>query len=123
MSYIDAALAPQRNTGQIKIHGPQAFAGMLKAGQLAAEALDMLTPYVVPGVTSKRLDDLAYQFACDHNAYPATLFYMGFPASIFTERKSGGEGKRVFACVSRVAGRMNKKKQKNEKDMLRDVVT
>jgi len=84
LSYIDAALAPQRNTGQIKIHGTQAFAGMLKAGQLAAEALDMLTPYVVPGVTTKRLDDLAYQFACDHNAYPATLFYMGFPASICT---------------------------------------
>ena len=84
MSYIDATLAPQRNTGQIKLHGPQSFAGMLKAGQLAAEALDMLTPYVVPGVTTRRLDDLAYEFACDHGVYPATLYYMGFTGSICT---------------------------------------
>jgi len=84
LSYIEAALAPKRNTGQIKLHGPEAFAGMAKAGQIAAEALDMLAPYVVPGVTTKRLDDLAYEFARDHNAYPATLFYMGFTGSICT---------------------------------------
>lgn len=81
MNYIDATLAPNRNTGQIKLHGQEAFAGMRVAGQLAAEALDMLTAYVVPGVTTQRLDDLAYQFACDNNAYPATLFYQGFKAS------------------------------------------
>lgn len=81
MNYIDAISAPNRNTGQIKLHGPAAFAGMRAAGQLAAEALDMLAPYVVPGVTTKRLDDLAYEFACDNNAYPATIFYQGFNAS------------------------------------------
>jgi len=84
LSYIDAALAPQRNTGQIKLHGPEAFAAMARAGKLAAEALDMLAPFVVPGVTTKRLDDLAYEFAMDHEAYPATLFYQGFRGSICT---------------------------------------
>ena len=42
MSYVDAALAPQRKTGQIKLHGSAAFEGMRKAGQLVAECLDML---------------------------------------------------------------------------------
>ena len=37
MTYVDAALAPLRKTGQIKLHGPSAFAGMRKAGRLAAE--------------------------------------------------------------------------------------
>ena len=37
MTYVDAAVTPLRKTGQIKIHGPAAFAGMRKAGQLAAE--------------------------------------------------------------------------------------
>ena len=38
--------------GAIRLHGPEAFAGMRKAGQLAAAALDMLTPHVKPGVTT-----------------------------------------------------------------------
>ena len=36
MSYVDAALAPQRKTGQIKIHGAAAFESMRRAGRLAA---------------------------------------------------------------------------------------
>lgn len=34
--------APEGRTGAIKLHGPAAFAGMHKAGRLAAETLDML---------------------------------------------------------------------------------
>ncbi|MEJ2434065.1 MAG: type I methionyl aminopeptidase, partial [Pseudolabrys sp.] len=34
MTYVDATDAPLRKTGQIKLHGPEAFAGMRKAGQL-----------------------------------------------------------------------------------------
>jgi hypothetical protein len=36
MTYVDAACAPLRKTGQIKIHGAAAFEGMRKAGRLAA---------------------------------------------------------------------------------------
>ena len=53
MSYVDAALAPQRKTGQIKLHGPAAFEGMRKAGRLVAECLDMLTGEIGPGVVFK----------------------------------------------------------------------
>src|SRR5262249_58759599 len=56
MSYIDAATAPMRKTGHVKIHGPEAFAGMRKAGQLAAECLDMLVPEVRAGVTTDHID-------------------------------------------------------------------
>ena len=36
-AFIDASEAPPRATGQIKLHGPEAFEGMRKAGQLAAQ--------------------------------------------------------------------------------------
>ena len=70
--------------GVIRLHGPEAFAAMRKAGQLAAAALDMLTPHVRPGVTTQHLDDLIFQFALDHNALPATLNYRGYTKSICT---------------------------------------
>ena len=38
MTYVDAAVAPLRKTGQIKLHGPAAFEGMRKAGRLVADA-------------------------------------------------------------------------------------
>jgi len=78
MNYIDAALAPQRNTGEIKLHGPEGFEGMRKAGQLTAAALDLAADHAKPGVTTARLDDLIYEFAGDHGAVPATLFYRGY---------------------------------------------
>ncbi len=43
--------APGGRTGAIKLHGPAAFAGMHRAGRLAAETLDMIAPHMVPGVT------------------------------------------------------------------------
>src|SRR5262249_49027916 len=75
MSYVDAAVAPLRKTGQIKLHGPAAFDAMRKAGQLAAECLDMLTDEIRPGVPTERIDRLGFEFALDHDATPATLMY------------------------------------------------
>ncbi len=68
----------------VKLHGADAFAGMRKAGQLAAAALDMLTPHVRPGVRTDFLDDLVLDFALANNAIPAPLNYRGFPRSICT---------------------------------------
>lgn len=84
MTFVEADLAPGRKTGHIKLHGPEAFAAMRKAGRLAAQALDMLTPHVVPGVSTDKLDRLAFDFAMDHKAYPAPLSYRGYPKSICT---------------------------------------
>ena len=53
MNYIDAAFAPLRKTGQIKLYGPEAFAGMRKAGRLVAECLDQLADLVKPGLPTE----------------------------------------------------------------------
>ena len=54
------------------------------AGRLAAEALDYITPHVVPGETTGQLDKLCYDFVTKAGAVPAPLNYRGFPASICT---------------------------------------
>ena len=69
-------------TGQIKIHGAEDFAGMRAAGKLAAECLDMLSPYVVPGVLTDELDRLAREFILDHGALPACLGYRGYTKTL-----------------------------------------
>ena len=84
MSYVDAATAPMRKTGHVKIHGPEAFAAMRRAGRLAAECLDMLVAEVKPGVTTDHIDRLAFEFAMDHRAMPATLMYRGYGKSTCT---------------------------------------
>ena len=78
MALVDDLFEAPVRTGHIKIHGPQGFAGMRAAGRLAAECLDMLTPYVKPGVTTVELDRLAREFTLDHGALPACLYYRGY---------------------------------------------
>src|SRR5215470_5778025 len=84
MTYVDAAAAPLRKTGQIKLYGPEGFAGMRRAGGLVAECLDMLAGEVRPGVSTSRLDTLAFDFAMDHGALPATLMYRGYTKATCT---------------------------------------
>jgi len=84
MTYAQAADAPLRNNGMIKLHTPDDFAGMRAAGCLAAEALDAIVPLVEPGVTTESLDDAAYRFIIERDAIPAPLNYRGFPKSICT---------------------------------------
>ena len=84
MSFVDAAQAHGRKTGQIKLHSAADFEPMRRAGWLAAEALDLLTPMVKPGVMTAALDQFAFQFGMDHRAYPAPLGYRGFRKSICT---------------------------------------
>ncbi len=82
--YIAAELAPTANTGQIKLWGEEAFEGMRRAGRLAAEALDMVSAHVRPGVSTGELDELIFDFTTAHGAVPAPLYYRGFPRSICT---------------------------------------
>ncbi len=84
MSNVEVSRLRTRTGGEIRRHGPNAFAGMRKAGRLAAEALDMITPFVQPGVTTEELDVRVLEFALDHNAVPAPLNYRGFPKAICT---------------------------------------
>ena len=83
MNNLDLSRSQLRES-RIKLHGPEAFEGMHKAGQLAAQALDMLVPHVEPGVSTERLDDLVVEFALAHGAIPAPLHYRGFPKATCT---------------------------------------
>ena len=74
----------EAKNGVIKLHGPEAFEGMRKAGRLAAEILDALAPHVQPGVTTQELDDLVYRHMRDAGAIPATLGYRGYTHSCCT---------------------------------------
>ena len=81
MSMSEVLDAEFRN-GEIKIHGPEDFEGMRAAGRIAAECLDMLIPYVQPGVVTDHLDRLAREFTLDHGALPACLFYKGYGKTV-----------------------------------------
>ena len=71
-----------RRSGQIRLHGPEDFAAMRKAGALTAEALDLVGPLVKPGTTTASLDRFLFEFARDHGAYPAPLNYRGYRKSV-----------------------------------------
>jgi methionyl aminopeptidase len=84
MPFVSSVEVAGRKAGHIKLHGPEAFAGMRRAGQLAAEALDVLTKHVRPGTTTEALDTLVFDFAIAHDAYPAPLDYRGYRKSVCT---------------------------------------
>lgn len=72
------------NLADVIIHEPEDFEGMRKAGRLAAQTLDYLTPFVKIGVTTEEINQLCHQFIVDHGAIPAPLGYRGFPKSVCT---------------------------------------
>src|SRR3954462_1042619 len=67
--------------GTIKLHGPEAFEGMRRAGRLAAEILDALVPHVVPGVWRQGVADIVYNLTLEGGGIPATLGYRGYTKS------------------------------------------
>src|SRR3954465_8441078 len=62
----------EAKSGIIKLHGPDGFEGMRRAGRLAAEILDALVPHVVPGVSTQELDDIVHKMTLDAGGVPAT---------------------------------------------------
>lgn len=57
---------------------------MRRSGQLAAATLDYITPHVVPGVSTERLNQLCHDFMTERGAIPAPLNYKGYPKSVCT---------------------------------------
>ena len=76
VSGLDAPVQPK--SGVIKLHDEAGFAGMRRAGRLAAEILDALVPHVAPGVPTAELDRIAVQHMTAAGAVPATLGYRGY---------------------------------------------
>jgi methionyl aminopeptidase len=70
---------------QVSIKTPDEIEKMRVAGRLAADVLQMIEPYVRPGVTTGELDTRCHEFIVNHQlAVPAPLNYRGFPKSICT---------------------------------------
>lgn len=77
----------------VSIKTPEDFTKMRIAGRLAAEVLDMISPYIKPGVTTGEIDRICHNYIVNvQKAVPAPLFYpsydphdpAAFPKSICT---------------------------------------
>ena len=80
--YVDKP-APERFTGS-EVKDAETIERMRVAGRIAAQALQEVGKNVVPGVTHDELDRIGHEFLLDHDAYPSTLGYRGFPKSLCT---------------------------------------
>ena len=68
---------------KINLKNQDQVAQMRIAGQLAAEVLEMITPFVVPGVSTEDLDKRCYDFIVnEQKAIPANVGYNGFEKTI-----------------------------------------
>lgn len=69
----------------VTIKTPEEIEKMRVAGRLAAEVLQMIEPYVKPGVSTDELNDICHEYIVNtQKAIPAPLNYHGFPKSICT---------------------------------------
>ncbi|MFO7804978.1 MAG: type I methionyl aminopeptidase [Paracoccaceae bacterium] len=62
----------------IRIYDPADFAGMNRAGRLAAQILDDIAAHVVPGQTTAKLDELITEWVEQAGAASATIGYKGY---------------------------------------------
>ncbi|MFB0952140.1 MAG: type I methionyl aminopeptidase, partial [Rhodospirillales bacterium] len=63
-----AEQVPSRDGRFIKIHDEADFEGMRKAGRLAAECLDFITPHVIPGMSTDELNILCHDWTLERKA-------------------------------------------------------
>jgi methionyl aminopeptidase len=80
-----ASLTGATQAMQVTIKTPAEQEQMRVAGRLAADVLDMIGAYVVPGVTTEELNARCHDYIVNvQKAIPAPLNYRGFPKSICT---------------------------------------
>jgi methionyl aminopeptidase len=70
--------------GEPDVKDAETIERMRIAGRIAAQALVEVGRHVAPGVTTDELDRIGHEFLLDHDAYPSTLGYRGFPKSLCT---------------------------------------
>ncbi len=67
----------------INLKNSDQISKMQIAGKLAAEVLEMIEPFVVPGVSTEELDNRCYEFIVNQQkAIPANIGYNGFEKTI-----------------------------------------
>jgi methionyl aminopeptidase len=77
-----ASNSPSPHGERITIKSKKELASMALAGGIVGEVLTLLKRSVEPGITTKELDNIAYQEITRHGATPTFIGYLGFPASI-----------------------------------------
>ena len=78
--YVDRA-GPRPYSGP-EVKDNETIELMRVAGRIAAQALREVARHIAPGVTTDELDRIGHEFLCDHDAYPSTLGYKGYPKSL-----------------------------------------
>src|ERR1700737_1210015 len=69
----------------VTIKSPEEQDKMRAAARLAASVLDMIEPFVQPGVTTDELDKRCHDYIVEElQSIPANLNYRGFPKTICT---------------------------------------
>ncbi len=82
----------------ISIKTPEEIEKMRVAGRLAAEVLEMIEPYIKPGVSTGELDRICNDYIVnEQHAISACLGYHGYPKSVCISINESG--------VSRYSGR------------------
>jgi len=62
----------------------EAFDKTREAGTIASGALDEITKIIKPGINTKKIDNICYEFINDNGAYSAPLYYRGYPKTCCT---------------------------------------
>ena len=71
---------------KISIKNSSEIEKMRVAGKLAAEVLEMITPYVIPGVSTGELDKICFDHIVNNqNAIPANVGYKGYEKTLCTK--------------------------------------
>ena len=66
----------------ISIKSKADIAAMQRAGEIVRDLLLLMEEKVKPGVTTRELDRIAYEFIIARKAAPSFLHYNGYPATI-----------------------------------------
>ncbi len=74
---------PAKSTAS-EVKSPEVIERIRIASRIAAQALAEVGKACQPGVTTDQLDRIGHEFLLDHQAYPSTLGYRGFPKSLCT---------------------------------------
>jgi len=70
---------------KVSIRSPEEVAMARASGRLAARVLDMISPYVKPGVSTDELDSRCHDYIVDVlHAIPANIGYKGYPKTVCT---------------------------------------
>ena len=68
----------------ISIKTPREIELLRIAGKIVGDTHNYLIPFIKPGITTKELDDLAYNYIISQDAIPSFKGYNGYPGSICT---------------------------------------